>query len=77
MEARIRPVEDEIHRLEARAKEIEALQADPEIYRDPQRSKSLGRERSEIESRLATLYAQWDELSGDAADEPTIPTEPA
>jgi ATP-binding cassette subfamily F protein 3 len=63
MEARIRPVEDEIHRLEAREKEITALQADPDVYRDPERSKLLGRERSEIESRLATLYARWEELA--------------
>jgi ATP-binding cassette subfamily F protein 3 len=76
-EERIRPVEDEIQRLEARAKEIEALQADPEIYRDPQRSKRMGRERSEIESRLATLYAHWEELAGDASDDSTFPREPA
>jgi ATP-binding cassette subfamily F protein 3 len=77
IEERIRPVEDEIQRLEARAKEIEALQTDPEIYRDPQRSKSMGRERSEIESRLATLYAHWEELAGDASDDSTFPREPA
>ena len=73
MEARIRPVEDEIHLLEAREKEIESLQADPEFYRDPERSKSLGRERSEIASRLATLYARWEALAGDEPGAPTLP----
>jgi ATP-binding cassette subfamily F protein 3 len=62
-EDRVRPVEEEIHRLEAREKEIEALQADPEVYRDGDRAKSLGKERSEIASKLAGLYARWEELS--------------
>ena len=65
-EEKLRPVEDEIHRLEARDKEIVALQADPEVYRDPQAAKALGRERTELASRLATLYAQWDELAEDS-----------
>jgi ATP-binding cassette subfamily F protein 3 len=62
-EERIRPVEDEIHRLEARTKEIDTLRADPEVYRDPQRAKSLGSERSEIASRLKILYAEWEVLA--------------
>ena len=65
-EEKLRPVEDEIHRLEARDKEIVALQADPEVYRDPKNSKALGRERTEVATRLATLYAQWDELAEDS-----------
>jgi ATP-binding cassette subfamily F protein 3 len=65
-EEKLRPVEDEIHRLEARDKEIVVLQADPEVYRDPRGSKALGRERTELASRLATLYAQWDELAEDS-----------
>jgi ATP-binding cassette subfamily F protein 3 len=77
MEARVRPVEDEIQRLETREKEIAALQADPEVYRDSERSKLLGRERSEIESRLATLYARWEELAGEASAGSTFPVEPA
>jgi ATP-binding cassette subfamily F protein 3 len=64
LEEKIRPVEDEIHRLEARDKEVEALVADPEVYRDPERAKSLGRERAEIASRLTILFARWEELVG-------------
>jgi ATP-binding cassette subfamily F protein 3 len=66
-EERIRPVEDEIHRLESRTKEIDTLQADPGVYRDPQRAKGLGSERSEIATRLKILYAEWEVL---AADDP-------
>jgi ATP-binding cassette subfamily F protein 3 len=76
MEERIRPLEEEIHRLEEREKEIEALQADPGVYRDAQRSKALSRERAEIESRLATLYARWEELARDEPEAPKFPTEP-
>jgi ATP-binding cassette subfamily F protein 3 len=63
-EDRIRPVEEEISRLEARDKEIEARQADPDVYRDPSQSKSLARERLEIAARLAVIYPQWEELAG-------------
>ncbi len=62
-EDRIRPIEEEIQRLEARQKEIDALQADPSAYRDPERSKSLGRERAEIASRLDLLYGRWEDLA--------------
>jgi ATP-binding cassette subfamily F protein 3 len=67
LEDRIRPIEEEIHRLEDRDKEIQSLQADPDVYRDPQRSKILGRERFEVASRLAVLYPQWEELAGRGA----------
>jgi ATP-binding cassette subfamily F protein 3 len=63
LEEKIRPVEDEIHRLEAREKEIEAQLSDPEVYRDPAAAKSLGRERAEIASRLSLLYERWEELA--------------
>ncbi len=65
-EEKLRPVEDEIQRLEARDKEIESLSSDPEVYRDPDRAKSLGRERAEITSRLTTLYERWEALTEEA-----------
>jgi len=65
-EEKLRPVEDEIQRLEARDKEIETLSSDPEVYRDRDRAKSLGRERAEITSRLTTLYERWEELAGES-----------
>ena len=64
-EEKLRPVEAEIHILEARDKEIETLSSDPEVYRDRDRAKSLGRERAEITSRLTTLYARWEQLAGE------------
>ncbi len=65
-EDRLRPIEDEIGRLEARRKEIEALQTDPAIYSDPQRAGGLGREGGEIEVKLTALYEKWEEIAGES-----------
>jgi ATP-binding cassette subfamily F protein 3 len=67
-EEKIGPIEDEIARLEARDKDIEALQADPDVYRDRDRAKVLARERSEVDSRLKSLYARWEELADNEPD---------
>jgi ATP-binding cassette subfamily F protein 3 len=67
-EAKIAPVEEAIDRLETRSREIETLQADPEIYREPQRARDLGREKADIASRLAELYVRWEDLARDAPD---------
>jgi ATP-binding cassette subfamily F protein 3 len=64
LEEKIRPLEDEIHRLEARDKELESQSSDPEVYRDRERAKSIGRERAEIASRLSILYDKWEALAG-------------
>ena len=70
LEEKIRPVEDEIQRLEARDKDIESQMSDPDVYRDGEAAKRLGRERAEVASRLSILYERWEELLGDEADEP-------
>jgi ATP-binding cassette subfamily F protein 3 len=67
-EARIGPVESEIDRLESRAKDVEKLQADPTVYRDPQRARELGREKLEIDARLGELYARWEALAREAPE---------
>jgi ATP-binding cassette subfamily F protein 3 len=72
-EAKLGPVEEEIDRLESRSREVEELQADPDVYRDPQRARELGRERSEIAARLATLYERWEQLARSAPEITDIP----
>jgi ATP-binding cassette, subfamily F, member 3 len=67
-EAKIGPLEEEIGRLEARTREIEALQADPEVYREPQRARELGREKADAAARLTDLYARWETLAADAPE---------
>jgi ATP-binding cassette subfamily F protein 3 len=63
-EETLRPLEEEIQRLETRDKEIESLLSDPDVYRDGERAKSLGRERAEVGSRLSILYERWESLVG-------------
>jgi ATP-binding cassette subfamily F protein 3 len=62
-EERLAPLESEIEMLEERLREIEGLQADPEVYRSPDRSREIGRERTETERRLAELYARWETIA--------------
>ncbi|HEX4822845.1 MAG TPA: ABC-F family ATP-binding cassette domain-containing protein [Candidatus Polarisedimenticolaceae bacterium] len=66
-EEKIGPVESEIDRLETRTRAIDTLQADPDLYRDPERAREIGREKVEIADRLTELYATWERL---AAEEP-------
>jgi ATP-binding cassette subfamily F protein 3 len=62
---KIGPVEAEIEDLERRLGEIEARQADPELYREPARAKEIGREKAEIQSRLDRLYTRWEDLAAE------------
>ena len=62
-DARIGPIEAEIDRCETRLKEIEALQADPAIYRDPDRARELGREKADLDAQLSDLLQQWERLA--------------
>lgn len=67
-EDRLRPVEAEIERLEGRLAEIGEAQGDPETYRDPDRARELGRERSEVEARLHDLWGRWQEIAEETPD---------
>jgi ATP-binding cassette subfamily F protein 3 len=62
-EERIRPVEDEIHRLRRAPRRSTCSRRTPDVHRDPQRAKGLGAERSEIASKLKVLYAEWEVLA--------------
>ena len=62
---RVRKIESSIEPLEARLKAIEAAMADPEIWHDGSRARSLGEERKAIEVELAHLYDDWDHATSD------------
>ena len=57
-------VEPEIATLERSLDQVNAQQADPATYSDPEKAARLARERAEIESNLEGLYARWDDLAG-------------
>jgi len=63
VEDRLSPIENEVARLEGRARELEAAQADPEVYRDSDRAREVAREKGEIDKRLQQLYVDWERLA--------------
>ena len=67
-EEKVGRIEAEIAPLEARVKAIEAMQADPETYRDAQRARELGREKLDIDARLTDLYAAWEAAATEAPE---------
>jgi len=64
-EERLRPIEIEVERLEQRAGELEAQQADPRVYADPGRAREVARERAAVAARLARLYEEWEAAAGE------------
>jgi ATP-binding cassette subfamily F protein 3 len=60
---RLAPIEGEIATLEERVGELEQLQADPGVYSDPARAREVAREKAAAETRLETLYAEWEKLA--------------
>lgn len=57
-------LETEIGASEARLREIDELLCDSAVYADAARSKQLLDERRDVEERLPTLYAAWEQASG-------------
>jgi ATP-binding cassette subfamily F protein 3 len=64
-EDRLAPVEAEIAAVERRVRELAEAQADPALYRDGARAREVGRDRAEAETRLAELYARWEDLAAE------------
>jgi ATP-binding cassette subfamily F protein 3 len=63
LRARLREVEDDIARAEARVQALTDLMADPELYKDGERAREAARERKELEDGLGSLYGKWEELA--------------
>lgn len=65
VEERLEPIEAQIAHIETRVRELTELQADPAVYRDPEKAKSVGREKTDAEERLAELYTRWEAIAAD------------
>ncbi|MFB3819904.1 MAG: ABC-F family ATP-binding cassette domain-containing protein [Candidatus Methylomirabilales bacterium] len=63
LRARLREVEADIARAEARAQALTDLMADPDLYKDGDRARDVARERKELEEALGGLYGKWEELA--------------
>ncbi len=61
--ARLAAVEGQIHELEAQLQSIGLALADPELYRDGERARSIAQARKDTEQRVAWLMKEWEELS--------------
>ena len=54
--------EKEIEETEAKIEEMDVLLCKEEVYSNPERSKEVSQEKSNLEDRLAELYELWEEL---------------
>jgi ATP-binding cassette subfamily F protein 3 len=60
---RLEEVERRVHELETRLAEITEALADPLLYADGERARSVVHERKSAEEQLAWLMREWEELS--------------
>ncbi len=63
LKARLKEIEGEIARIEARVRDLADQMANPELYRDGERAREVARERKELEEQVGSLYSKWEELS--------------
>lgn len=59
----LKRAEEEIHQLESRNQEIDALLIKEEIYTDPIKLLDLNTEKKAIEEKLEPLYEEWETLA--------------
>ena len=60
---RLDTLESQIHALEARLEELGAALADPGLYADGERARTVTLERRQAEERVAWLLHEWETLS--------------
>jgi ATP-binding cassette, subfamily F, member 3 len=63
LRVRLESVEGRIAELEARLAEIGRMLAEPDLYRDGDRARSVLAERTNAEADLAGLMSEWEELA--------------
>ena len=59
----LKRVEEEIHTLETRDQEIDALLCDETVFSDVPRLMELNKEKEELNAKLEGLYEKWEELA--------------
>ena len=55
-------VEKEIEETEAKIEELDVLLCQEEIYSNPEKSKDVIQQKSDLEEKLSTLYDEWEAL---------------
>ena len=64
----LKKIEEEIHSLETRNDEIDALLIQEEIFTDAPKLMELHTEKKQVEERLEELLEQWEELAEEEQD---------
>lgn len=59
----LKKTEEEIHALETRGQEIDALLSEESVYLNPSRLIELNQEKERLTETLETLYEKWEELA--------------
>jgi ATP-binding cassette subfamily F protein 3 len=63
LRSRLKELEAEIAKIEARARDLTDQMANPELYREGDRVREVARERKALEEQAAALYGKWEELA--------------
>ena len=62
---KVEEAENNIHLLETRKKDIEAVLANPDFYKNGEEAKLISAEYKNVQSSLVNAYAQWSALNED------------
>ena len=63
LNARLKELESEIGKIEARVRDLNDQMANPDLYRDSDKTRDVARERKALEEQAASLYGKWEELA--------------
>ena len=63
LRTRLKELEAEIAKIEARVRDLTDQMANPALYRDGDRGREVARERKVLEEQAASLYGKWEELA--------------
>jgi ATP-binding cassette subfamily F protein 3 len=63
LKTRLAAVETQIAELERRLEEIALALADPDLYRDGARARTIAQQRKDAEQQVAWLMKEWEDLS--------------
>lgn len=59
---KIKDLEDEIEQIEKKIRGLEMVLCQEEVYSDPEKTREVNQEKSQLEKRLEGLMAKWEEL---------------
>jgi ATP-binding cassette subfamily F protein 3 len=63
LKARLKEMEGEIAKAEARIQSLADQMANPDLYKDGERAREVAREKKGLEEQVASLYGKWEELA--------------